>query len=425
MREAVYHIGRNKNSNEIYIYNETVSSTHAQIIIDENGDLIIIDLSSKNGILINGEKIISPVKLFNSDIITIGDFNCTKTDLINAIKVFDFKNNRPVESVLLKSSFQKEKFKLKMDKKIAFITLLISALVLVALGANFASDQNHLKKKFKKKNRVENTNQVSESNSGETVFKIKKQRTDVTYNFGCLASSGDAGTNEVIFKFGDFTRNLQNTVLNDVKITLQEEKEAGDELIKQFKDKYTFKNDGVEFFKLNTIMKDLVKRLANPRGVEYEMHFIDDTVMNVLTLGGHILFFKGMYEFCETDSEIASIISHEISHNELGHSTLALKKQKMANNFGIFGQIALTMESLVTTSFNQKQETEADLFGMDIMYPTMYKNCDAINLWERMSDDERDFSLTDNFFRSHPYSANRANCVANHLKSNYNKKCSN
>ena len=97
----------------------------------------------------------------------------------------------------------------------------------------------------------------------------------------------------------------------------------------------------------------------------------------------------------------------------------------MANNFGIFGQIALTMESMVTTSFNQKQETEADLFGMDIMYPTMYKNCDAINLWERMSDNERDFSLTDNFFRSHPYSANRASCVANHLKSNYNKKCSN
>ena len=145
MREAVYHIGRNKNSNEIYIYNETVSSSHAQIIIDENGDLIIIDLSSKNGILINGEKIISPVKLFNSDIITIGDFNCTKTDLINAIKIFDFKNNRPIESVLLKSSFQKEKFKFKMDKKIVFITLLISALVLVALGANFASDQNHLK----------------------------------------------------------------------------------------------------------------------------------------------------------------------------------------------------------------------------------------------------------------------------------------
>jgi len=430
MREAVYHIGRNKNSNEIYVFNETVSSSHAQIIIDENGDVIIIDLSSKNGILVNGKKIISPVKIINGDVITIGDFNCTQNDLLNAIKVFDFKNNQPTErSVPLKSSLQKEKNKLKnnikMNKKSVFITLVILGIVVVAFGANIAIDQRDKKKKFIKKNRVETTTDVSQSNSTAPIVKFKKQRTDITYNFSCLASSGDARSNEAIFKFGEFTRNAQNTVLNDVEITLQEEKEAGDALIEHYQEKYTFKNSGSEYFKLNRIMKDLVKRLANPRGVDYEMHFVDDTIMNVFTLGGHIVFFKGMFEFCETDSEIASIISHEISHNELGHSTLALKKQKMANNWGIFGQIALTMESMVTTSFNQKQETEADLFGMDIMYPTLYKNCDAIKLWKRMSNNEHDFNLAENFFRSHPYSRNRANCVEHHLESNYNKKCSN
>jgi len=430
MRETVYHIGRNKNSNEIYVFNETVSSSHAQVIIDENSDLIIIDLSSKNGILVNGTKILSPVKLLKNDIITIGDFDCTQTDLLNAIKVFDFKNKIPSErSIPLKSSLVKEtikpKNKIKMNKKSAFITLIILGIVVVALGVTVTSDQRVKKKKYNKKNRVEKTAEVSESNSTEPIIKFKKQRTDVTYNFGCLASSGDVRSNEAIFKFGEFTRNAQNTVLNDVQVTLQEEKEAGDKLIEHYKEKYTFKSNGSEYFKLDRIMKDLVKRLANPRGVEYEMHFVDDTIMNVFTLGGHIVFFKGMFEFCETDSEIASIISHEISHNELGHSTLALKKQKMANKWGVFGQIALTMESMVTTSFNQKQETEADLFGMDIMYPTLYKNCDAIKLWKRMSDNEHDFNLAENFFRSHPYSRNRANCVEHHLESNYNKKCSN
>ena len=430
MRETVYHIGRNKNSNEIYVFNETVSSSHAQVIIDENSDLIIIDLSSKNGILVNGTKILSPVKLLKNDIITIGDFDCTQTDLLNAIKVFDFKNKIPSErSIPLKSSLVKEtikpKNKIKMNKKSAFITLIILGIAIVALGVTVASDQRVKKKKYNKKNRVEKTAEVSESNSTEPIIKFKKQRTDVTYNFGCLASSGDVRSNEAIFKFGEFTRNAQNTVLNDVQVTLQEEKEAGDAMVKHYKEKYKFKSKGSEYFKLDRIMKDLVKRLANPRGVEYEMHFVDDTIMNVFTLGGHIIVFKGMYEFCETDSEIASIISHEISHNELGHSTLALKKQKMANNWGIFGQIALTMEGMITTSFNQKQETEADLFGMDIIYPTLYKNCDAINLWSRMSNQEHDFNLAENFFRSHPYSRNRANCVEHHLESNYNKKCSN
>ena len=429
MRETVYHIGRNKNSNEIYVFNETVSSSHAQVIIDENSDLIIIDLSSKNGILVNGTKILSPVKLLKNDIITIGDFDCTQTDLLNAIKVFDFKNKIPSErSIPLKSSLVKETIKpkkyKKMNKKSAFIILVILAVVIVAFGATVASDQKNIKNKFKKNEKEEVVNK-STVKAPKPIPVFKKQRTDVTYNFSCLANNNDGRSNEAIFKFGEFTRNSQNTILNDIQITLSEEKEAGDNLIKHYKEKYTFKNNGSEYFKLNRIMKDLVKRLANPRGIDYEIHFVDDTIMNVFTLGGHIVFFKGMYDFCETDSEIASIISHEISHNELGHSTLALKKEKAASNWGIFGQIALTMESMVTTSFNQKQETEADLFGMDIIFPTLYKNCDAVKLWNRMSEKENDFNLAENFFKSHPYSRNRANCVEHHLESNYNKKCNN
>ena len=429
MRETVYHIGRNKNSNEIYVFNETVSSSHAQVIIDENSDLIIIDLSSKNGILVNGTKILSPVKLLKNDVITIGDFDCTQTDLLNAIKVFDFKNKIPSErSIPLKSSLVKEtikpKNKIKMNKKSAFITLIILGIVVVALGVTVTSDQKNIKNKFKKNEKEEVVNK-STVKAPKPIPVFKKQRTDVTYNFSCLANNNDGRSNEAIFKFGEFTRNSQNTILNDIQITLSEEKEAGDNLIKHYKEKYTFKNNGSEYFKLNRIMKDLVKRLANPRGIDYEIHFVDDTIMNVFTLGGHIVFFKGMYDFCETDSEIASIISHEISHNELGHSTLALKKEKAASNWGIFGQIALTMESMVTTSFNQKQETEADLFGMDIIFPTLYKNCDAVKLWNRMSEKENDFNLAENFFKSHPYSRNRANCVEHHLESNYNKKCNN
>ena len=429
MRETVYHIGRNKNSNEIYVFNETVSSSHAQVIIDENSDLIIIDLSSKNGVLVNGTKIVSPVKLLKNDIITIGDYDCTQTDLLNAIKVFDFKNKIPSErsiplkSSLLKDTIKQKKYK-KMNKKSAFITLVIFAVVIVAFGATVASDQKNIKNKFKK-NEKEEVVSKGTVKAPKPIPVFKKQRTDVTYNFSCLANNNDGRSNEAIFKFGEFTRNSQNTILNDIQITLSEEKEAGDDLIEHYKEKYTFKNNGSEYFKLNRIMKDLVKRLANPRGIDYEIHFVDDTIMNVFTLGGHIVFFKGMYDFCETDSEIASIISHEISHNELGHSTLALKKEKAASNWGIFGQIALTMESMVTTSFNQKQETEADLFGMDIMFPTLYKNCDAVKLWSRMSEKENDFNLAENFFRSHPYSQNRANCVENHLESNYNKKCNN
>ena len=129
-----------------------------------------------------------------------------------------------------------------------------------------------------------------------------------------------------------------------------------------------------------------------------------------------------MYDFCVSNSELAAIISHEIAHNELGHSTLAMKKQKAADEWGVFGQIFLELENLTTKSFNQKQESEADLFGIDLVHPAKFNECESIELWTRMGKNEN-FNVIENFFRGHPYSKNRSKCIKNHLETNYNKSC--
>ncbi len=74
MKNILYHIGSNKLTNEIYIVNDSVSSTHAQLFVDENNQIVIIDLLSKNETLVNGRKIFSPVKLSRTDVISIGNF---------------------------------------------------------------------------------------------------------------------------------------------------------------------------------------------------------------------------------------------------------------------------------------------------------------------------------------------------------------
>ena len=84
--ENLYHIGRDKNQNEIYILDDSVSKKHAQILINNDADLIIIDLSSKNGVFVNDNKIKNPLKLSNNDKIRIGNFSFTKEELVNAIK---------------------------------------------------------------------------------------------------------------------------------------------------------------------------------------------------------------------------------------------------------------------------------------------------------------------------------------------------
>ena len=85
-------------------------------------------------------------------------------------------------------------------------------------------------------------------------------------------------------------------------------------------------------------------------------------------------------------------------------------------------------ELLLAEVFKNKivlEELEADLFGIDIMYPTRYKTCSAISLWKRMAEFDGNKNNFEIFFKSHPYSESRASCIKNHLTTNYNKSCKN
>lgn len=253
--------------------------------------------------------------------------------------------------------------------------------------------------------------------------KQKKQNTSVTYDFSCLANENDGGSSETIYTFGELTRSVQSVFFDDIDISVADEQDAGRDFLNQIESEFQLITTGADIQNLRSIVNDLTSRLAKPRGFEYKIYLVNDPMLNAITSGGHIVFFKGLYDFCKNKSELAAVISHEIAHNELGHLTLGLKKQKAASDWGLLGEIVLKIENELTQSFNQKQETEADLFGMDIVVPTLFSNCASIDLWNRMSTQESDYDMVDNFFRSHPYSRSRTKCIERHLVSNYNNNC--
>ena len=450
--ENLYHIGRDKNQNEIYIVDDSVSKTHAQLLIDDNADLIIIDLSSKNGVLVNDMRINSPVKLLKDDKVRLGHFSFTKEDLVNSIKLYESNKKENIKkNILLVSSLNSTKNQKKITKskasnfnKIIVSTSMVFLIVVAGFVINYLLNQNKIEKIFSNEtidiindinndaieiikdiniNNSDNDNNIEkdDNKNNNKSDDNNKQSSDITYDFSCLSAETDV--NNVIYEFGDLTRDVQNTILKDIDISIKDEKEAGNDYVNKILKEKKNITKGKDFQKLKNILRDLTSRLAKPRGVSYEIYFIEDTTQNVFTLGGNIVFYKGMYDFCNNDSEIASIIAHEIAHNELGHSTIALKKQKFSSDYGIFGEIALLVEDFASTSFNQKQETEADMFGMDLIHPTKYNNCSGVDLWKRMSEDESDFNIADNLFRSHPYSKDRAKCLNNHLRSNYSIDC--
>lgn len=405
-------------SNDVVIENDpTVSRVHLAVFIDDEKNIFVTDLKSTNGTYVNGVKIEESVKLKTLDVLKIGN------TLVNWPKFLkDDDNIEKVYQTLNDSSeiAESEKIIKNSTKKVGNIYKYALVLIFIIIGII-------LSMAFAEKEVIYNFDDIKNSNEDATTLDYqnqqKKQRTNVTYDFSCLNSDGDAGSNDAIYSFGEITRDIQSTFFEDIDISIEDEQEQGRKLLKALKKEYRFIETGNNYNNLKSILNNLVSRLAKPKGFNYKIFLLDDPTLNAVTLGGHIFFYRGMFDFCKTNSEIAAIISHEIAHNELGHSTLAMKKQKAANDWGLLGEIFLEIESVTTLSFNQKQESEADLFGMDLVYPTNFKNCDAITLWNRMSQNESRFDIVENFFRSHPYSKNRSRCIKNHLKSNYNKNC--
>ena len=404
-------------TNDVIINDPSVSREHLIVFIDDDKNVFITDLGSTNGTYVNGLQVKESIKLENLDVLRVGNSLVEWPRFLlsddNLEKVYETLND-PTTVSKEKPGLKSIAINLNPIYKYSLIFALVIVVVIIIMS--FA-DQN---------TNYDDEVALAKSTDTEATTKRKqqkKQRTSVTYDFSCLSNNGDIGSNDAIYNFGELTREVQNSFFDGIDISVDDEQDAGNGLFKAYKKEYRFIKVGAEFKNLNSILRNLVSRLAKPRGFNYKIHFVDDPMLNAVTAGGQIFFFKGMYDFCNTNSEIAAIISHEIAHNELGHLTLGMKKQKAANDWGLLGEIVLGIENATTQSFNQKQESEADLFGMDLVYPTSFRNCDAITLWKRMSRDENEFDLIDNFFRSHPYSKNRSKCIRNHLTSNYNKNC--
>ena len=67
---AVLHIGRHQ-SNDVVVNDKKVSRQHA-VIRYENGQFMLYDLQSTNGVGVNGVMTHNPVPLKNNDLVTVG-----------------------------------------------------------------------------------------------------------------------------------------------------------------------------------------------------------------------------------------------------------------------------------------------------------------------------------------------------------------
>lgn len=248
----------------------------------------------------------------------------------------------------------------------------------------------------------------------------------MTYSYDCLDSAvGGSETSKAISKT---TRIIRNLAISEKDITDPVQNEWGQSFHKDAIETKTFvlMNDASITGKLKNVMNDLLEAREEPSKINYSIYLLDDTTVNAFTFGGHIYLTRAMYEKCKNNDDLLySIVGHEIGHSEKGHIKKTIQEMMIAENiFGENGVTAFQVMRLLTGAFNQKNELEADYYGIDLAYQLNKNVCSTVDFWTDLSKNENQYNRLEDLFRTHPFSSLRATCLRNHIATNFNKQCS-
>lgn len=261
------------------------------------------------------------------------------------------------------------------------------------------------------------------SNSGQA--QKRRLPANMQYSFSCITDNSTSSQITDILSQAD--EYLTGTITSSIEVTDQEQFDFGEEFYQSAKSdgNFVIDNQSPMNAKLKTILSKLLSvRGKNASGLKYSIYLLkDDNTINAYTVGGKIFVTTGIINKCKSDDQLYAIVGHEIGHNEKGHIKSTIQELKASQKYlGDYAISFFNIRKSLTGAFNQKKELEADYYGLDLVYQLGYDPCAIKAFWDDMSQDES-HSTYEDFFRTHPYSDVRSNCLSNHIKTNFKQNC--
>lgn len=263
-------------------------------------------------------------------------------------------------------------------------------------------------------------------NEVDRVFSKNETPKEISYSFACLDSAlGGKPINQHLERAGGFIRNL---AVSEKKVTDSVQSTYGAMFHEEMISEGTFKliNDKALQQKLNNVLQRLLAARTKPSGINYKIYALEDTTINAFTFGGRIYMTRAMLNKCnESESLLYAIVGHEIGHSEAGHIKATIQEMMISNK--VFGEAngptLLGIKRLLTAATNQKNELEADYYGINLTNELGYDVCTAVAFWKEMASKENSYNQVEDFFRTHPFSNLRSQCLTDHIMTNFRKNC--
>ena len=176
---------------------------------------------------------------------------------------------------------------------------------------------------------------------------------------------------------------------------------------------------------LNDLGVKVAQALSLPETMSIQVHYDSSEVFNAYaTIGGNLLFYKGLLEKMPNENTLAMVMAHEIAHvmhrdpiAGLGGgvaSMVALMVLTGQSGTGAAGNVLNQTGMLTSTQFTRKMEEAADEAALAAMV-NLYGHTNGANtlfeLMENVAGDSAVPNWLERFAATHPLSADRAESV--------------
>ena len=178
---------------------------------------------------------------------------------------------------------------------------------------------------------------------------------------------------------------------------------------------------------LQTLADELLREFAVVESIRVKVHYLPDPVLNAFaTIGGHVIFHRGLLQSLKSENALAMLIAHELAHIKLRHPIASLG-QGLAIQVGLQLlidrsdlQIAGLAGQLTQMSFSRTMELDADRQALRAVNRYYGHTAGALDLYSVLINakgTEQRRLMTD-FMATHPLTEKRVEALRDQLTTN-------
>jgi len=174
--------------------------------------------------------------------------------------------------------------------------------------------------------------------------------------------------------------------------------------------------DSVEQDTLNELL-DRLETHVEDGDRDYRVLYVNEPTVNAIAIPGDVVvIFQGLLENVESENELMMILGHELGHfvhrdhlRRLGRTLVVrLALATLFGNLDWLNDATTFLVAISNSQYSQSQETQADRFGLTLLYQTYGHVAGATDFFSRLSQESsRDWD----FLATHPAPQKRVNTL--------------